>query len=127
MNYKAKYIVLDRALKYLSELKADQIPTTSSLSKEFQTEYHMMHSVVRNLADKGYVKHEDVDPPDPQYHGDVSITLTPDGRYFFSVDGGFENLYRKERLDHTWKIVSIVASIVNAIALLVLSILALND
>jgi hypothetical protein len=127
MANKAKYIVLDRTLKHLSEKNNKAKATISSLSKEFETDYHVMHNAIQQLSDKGYILKEDVDPPDPQYHGDVSLTLTPDGRYFFSVEGGFDSLYKKERLDHTWKIVSIVASIVNAIALLVLSILAIND
>jgi len=127
MKGKAKYFMLDRTLKYLSEATPDSQATTSSLSKEFETDYHIMHNVVQHLSDKGYVNGKEVTPPDLAYMGDVSITLTPDGRYFFSVDGGFENLYKKERLDHTWKIVSIVASIVNAFALLLLSFLAIND
>ena len=127
MKSNTKYVILDRTLKHLSEKDADPKPTTSSLSKEFETDYHVMHNAIQQLADKGYIHKDDITTPDPQYHGDVSLTLTPDGRYFFSVEGGFNNLYKKERLDHTWKIVSIVASIVNAIALLVLSILAIND
>ena len=119
--------MLDRTLKHLNELRDQKDITTSSLSKEFETEYHVMHNVVQTLSDKGYVNGQEVQPSNPDFQGDISITLTPDGRYFFSVDGGFSNLYKKERLDHTWKIVSIVASIVNALALLMLSFLALND
>ncbi|HUR31107.1 MAG TPA: hypothetical protein VMZ69_06720 [Saprospiraceae bacterium] len=127
MKGKTKYLMLDRTLEHLSGIKDKKDITTSSLSKEFETDYHVMHNVVQNLSDKGYVQGKELHPANPDFQGDVSITLTPDGRYFFSVDGGFANLYKKERLDHTWKIVSIIASIVNALALLMLSFLALND
>lgn len=127
MKGKSKNLMLDRTLKYLNDKKKDSEITTSSLSKELETEYHVMHNVVQQLSDKGYVNGKEVTPPNPEHQGDLSIILTPNGRYFFSVDGGFENLYKKERLDHTWKIVSIVASIVNAFALLLLSFLAIND
>ncbi len=126
MKGKGKYFMLDRTLKYLSE-EAQNETTTSSLSEKFETDYYIMHNVVQHLSDKGYVDGKEVESAHPEFKGDVIISLTPNGRYFLLVDGGFARLYKKERLDETWKIVSIVASIVNALALLMLSFLAIND
>ena len=119
--------MLDRTLKYLSEEEKKENATTSALSKEFETDYHIMHNLVQHLSDKGYVDGKEVQPVNPDFKGDIMLSITPNGRYFLLVDGGFAKVYRKERLDETWKIVSIVASIVNAIALLMLSFLAIND
>lgn len=128
MKGNTKYYTLDRTLKYLSEEAAHSGNlTTSALSKQFETEYHVMHNLVQHLADKGYVDGKEVTPINPDYHGDIMLSITPNGRYFLLVDGGFAKVYRKERLDETWKIVSIVASIVNAIALLILSIKGMQD
>ena len=127
MKGKTRYFMLDRTLKYLSEEEKKENATTSALSKEFETDYHVMHTLVQHLSDQGYVDGKEVQPVNPDFKGDIMLSITPNGRYFLLVDGGFAKVYRKERLDETWKIVSIVASIVNAIALLMLSFLAIND
>jgi hypothetical protein len=119
--------MLDRTLKHLIEGDQSKEVTTSELSKTLDTEYHVMHNVVKNLSDKGYVTGKEVAMPNAEFIGDVIINVTPDGRYFLLMDGGFAKLYKKERLDTTWKIVSIFASIVNALALLLLSFLSIND
>jgi hypothetical protein len=112
----------DRILVLLKEKRGT---TIDKISIELNLKPNLLAYLAEELSEEKLVELINITSEDSDLAKDYLVSITNKGDFLIDINGGFKRINCRIRLESFWKILKIVAVVINAVAIILIGIYSL--